>query len=93
MSPLRVAVGSSVAVNVPALYVTLAGTAVVPGPSRVNVEPLTPVTASLNVAVTLVPVATPVAPGAGVSPVTVGAVVSGGGGPVAPGRGPRAGRC
>ena len=76
MSPLRVAVGSSVAVNVPALYVTLAGTAVVPGPSRVNVEPLTPVTASLNVAVTLVPVATPVAPGAGTRLLTVGGVVS-----------------
>ena len=41
-----------------------------------NVVPDTPVTASLNVAVTSVPVATPVAPDVGLRPLTVGAVVS-----------------
>ena len=41
-----------------------------------NVVPDTPVTASLNVAVTLVPVATPVADGEGTRVVTVGGVVS-----------------
>ena len=46
--------------------------------ARVSVKPIVADwTGSLKVAVTLVPAATPVAPGAGVRPVTVGGVVSG----------------
>ncbi len=44
----------------------------------VNVEPVTPLTASENVAVTLLPTATPVALAAGDWAVTVGGVVSAG---------------
>ena len=57
-----------------------------PGPSRVKLVPLTPVTGSLKVAVTLVLTPTFVAAAAGVRLETVGGVVSGGGGPPAPGR-------
>ena len=64
-----------------ALYETVAATAVAPGPSSVNVVPDTPVTSSLKVAVTLVPMAMSVASTAGLRPVTVGAVVSTGGAP------------
>ena len=70
--------GVSVAVRVVALYVTVAATEVPPGPvSRsVDVEILAAVIASLNVAVTVAPVPTPLVPPAGVTVVTVGGVVS-----------------
>jgi hypothetical protein len=73
-------VGVRVAVKVVLLYVTLAATGVVPGPWRVKVLAVRVLglRASLNVAVTVVFVATPVAPLAGVRPVKVGGVVSGG---------------
>src|SRR3712207_2069392 len=54
---------------------------VAPGARRKKVVPLTPVTASLNVAVTLVPTATEVPVG---DTVAVGRVVSAGGGAVPP---------
>src|SRR3954466_7920239 len=54
----------------------LPGTAVAPA-ITVNVVPETPMTASLNCAVTGIVSKTPVAPGAGVRVVTIGAVVSG----------------
>ena len=70
--------GCSVAVFVAVLYETTAGTTVLPGPVSLNVAPVivATFTFSLKVAVTAVLTATPVAPGAGVRPVTVGAVVS-----------------
>jgi hypothetical protein len=67
--------GVSVAVRLPALYVTLPLTAVPAASRSRNVVALI-VTASiawLNVAFTLVPALTPVAPAPGVVPVTVGA--------------------
>ena len=73
------AVGVNVAVVVPALYVTAAGTRVLPASrnSKVAAVMLAGLIASLKVAVTAVVDATPVAPLAGVRPVTVGGVVSG----------------
>ena len=62
--------------RVAALYVVVPVTRVPPGPrsSRPSVDCCT---GSVNVAVTLAPTLTPVAPGAGVRAVTVGLVVSG----------------
>jgi hypothetical protein len=65
------AFGAKVAVFVALSYETLAGTLAPPGPA--SVKPIVPdCTASLNVAVTALPTATPVALGAGVSDVTAG---------------------
>ena len=73
--------GVNVAVFVDALYAVVPGTAVAPA---ANEKPTVPAcTASENVAVGATEVATPVAPAAGVDAVTVGGVVSAGGGPVA----------
>jgi hypothetical protein len=69
------ALGVSVAVRVPALYETDDGTSVVPGP-RSSMAIVAGWTSSLNVAVTVVPTETPVAPGAGLRADTVGGVVS-----------------
>ena len=68
--------GSRVAVRVAASYVVVAGTRVLPGPRSSNAT-VACCTASLKVAVGETPSATPVAPTAGVRPVTVGLVVSG----------------
>jgi hypothetical protein len=66
--------GVNVAVRVPASYVVVPSTGEPPcGVTDITVE----LTASLNVAVTVDATGTPVAPTAGVRPVTVGAVVSG----------------
>ena len=72
------AVGSRVAVRVAALQVTAAATSAPAGvrSSNVEVEMDAGSIASLKVAVTLAVTATPVAPAAGVVPVTVGGVVS-----------------
>jgi hypothetical protein len=66
--------GVSVAVSVAASYATVAGT--LDGPWRVNVLVVIVVESIglLNVAVTLAPVATAVAPFAGTTEVTVGAI-------------------
>ena len=69
------AFGFSVATRVVALYDTTDGTTVVPS-RRTNVVPLTPVTASLNVAVRFPVWLTERAPEAGVRAVTVGATNS-----------------
>ena len=69
----RFAVGSRVAFRAAPSYVTFAPTLVLPALS-VNDVPLTPVTASENVAVTLSPTATAVALTAGVRADTVGVV-------------------
>jgi hypothetical protein len=76
---LRGLVGVRVAVEVAPLYARLAATEVVPGPWRVNVlvVRVLGLSASLKVAVIVPFVATPVAPGAGVRPLIVGAAVSG----------------
>ena len=70
--------GVNVAVVVPALYVTAAGTRVLPASRNSKVEAviLAGLIASLKVAVTAVVNATPVAPLAGDRPVTVGGVTS-----------------
>ena len=63
---------------VPLLYETVAGTSALAESrsSKVDVVTVAGFIASLNVAVTLAPVATPVAPLAGVTELTVGGVVS-----------------
>src|SRR3954468_11457182 len=65
--------GVNVATRVVALNVTVPAAAVPAGFLTVNDVALTPVTTSLNVAVTVVFLATPVAPAAGVRAVTLGA--------------------
>src|SRR6266571_4045132 len=69
------AVSAALGVHVGPSYVVLPATLVLPGPVRV--KPIVAGwTASLNVAVTFVVTLTPVAPGAGILPTTVGGVVS-----------------
>jgi hypothetical protein len=70
----RGADGVKVATEPPAVYVTVPATAVVPGPVSVNVDVVIvdAVIAWLNVAVTVVFKATPVAALSGVTAVTVG---------------------
>ena len=72
----RLAFGLTVAVRLAASYVVAAGTSVLPGP-RTSRAIVACCTGSLNVAVGETASATPVAPTAGVRPVTVGLVVSG----------------
>ena len=76
--PASALFGVNVAVVVPALYVTAAGTRVLPASRNSKVDPVTVVAfiASLKVAVTGVVGATPLAPLAGDRPVTVGGVTS-----------------
>ena len=69
-------VGVKVATRVVALYVTVPGAAVPAAFLTLKLVPLTPVTASLKVAVAVVFLGTLVAPAAGVRAVTVGAVAS-----------------
>ncbi len=73
----RLALGSRVAVRVAASYVVVAGHQACPPGPRSSKVIVACWTGSLKVAVGETPRATPVAPTAGVRPVTVGLVVSG----------------